>query len=111
MSNLTLARLLADDMEGQADWRQRKAEEYPDDKQRNLDCAAQFLDLAARLRKFRGGSWYERYCLLVDDENLKFRMSEQRQLMTGTIHFVAEEAEGFFEKPVANASDDPLNWP
>ena len=107
MSDLTLAHLLADQMEYSAEWRQDKAEEYPDDKQRNLDCAAEFLDMAERLRGFRGGFWYERYCLLVGDDNLNYRMSEELQSMTEAIHFTAQEPEEFFKEIIENSDAEP----
>ena len=107
MNDLNLAHLLADQMEGQAEWRQRKAEEYPDDKQRNLDCIAQFLDMADRLRGFRGGIWYERYCLLVGDDDVNYRISEELQRMMETIHFAAQEPEEFFKDIVENFNAEP----
>ena len=115
MNDLTLAHILADDMERQADWRQRKAEEYPDDATRNLDCRSEFLKMAERLRAFEGGPWYDRYCRCSDDDDKNYRLTEEQQVTTGDIHFVALEPEGLFRRLVEasgalpNASDATTN--
>ena len=92
--DLFLAGYIADQMESSADWRKRKAEEYPDDATRNLDCSGEFLKMAERLHAFEGGPWYERYCALGDD--VAMRVTEALSQETETIHFVAKEPEELF---------------
>ena len=108
-TDLFIATYTADQMESKAEWRQRTAEKHPDDAVRNLDCANEFLDMAERLRGFRGGPWYERYCLRCGDGNLGFRMEEEIQQMTETIHFMALDPEEFFRRLVEDSGGDPIH--
>ena len=92
--DLFLAGLIADQIESSADWRKRKADEYPDDADLNLHCCGELLKMSGRLRTFEGGPWYERYCALGDD--VAMCVAEALSQETGTIHFIAKDPEELF---------------
>ena len=106
-ADLSPARLIADDMDASAEWRSKKADEYPADAVRNLDCAAQFSEMAKRLRRFSGGPSYEKYVSLLSDPDNALKMSEKLRDDMATIHFVACEPEHLFEVLIAEI-DKPI---
>lgn len=104
MSNdLEYAKHLADKMEASAEWRRIKAEEYPDDATRNLECAREFDEMAKRFRAFQGGPWYECFMELTADENAS--IAPEMANHTASIYFTAEEPEEFFERWVKLAKE------
>lgn len=64
-------------LEGSADWRRRKAEEYPEDAQRNLE-AAQLLEwLAVEVGALEGSEIHRRLGAAVDKCDDLSRFSEE----------------------------------
>jgi hypothetical protein len=65
-------------VESTADWRRRKAEEFPDDK-RNLEAAEALDRLAAEIAGLEGSELHQRIDALIDlteDADVFFRFSE-----------------------------------
>lgn len=85
--------------EGQAEWRRQKADEYPDDAQRNLEAAADLDGLAASceaisdvtLAEFNGV-----YKGLAKSDDLWVYYEELKEL-TGTIHIHHTDADGLIQ--------------
>ena len=84
------------DMEYSADWRRQKAEEYPEDKARNLDCAAEFDEMAKRLSEYQGGPALDEYEAIGGDADGGCILSELQKEETDSIYFTASDPEEFF---------------
>ncbi len=84
------------DMEDSADGRRQKAEEYPEDKVRNLDCAAEFGDMAKRLSEYEGGPALDEYEVICVDAEWGYILNELQSEETNSIHFTASDPEEFF---------------
>lgn len=96
---LNLARDLAEHFEHQADWRRQKADEFPNDAQRNLGCAEEYEKMAQALNAFEGGPFYGRWSdLLATDSG---RMQELLIDETSQVYFVAIQPERLFERIVS----------
>ena len=88
--------LMTLDMEYSADWRRQKAEEYPEDKVRNLDCATEFDEMAKRLSEYEGGPALDEYEVIFGDADGGYKLSELQMEETGSIYFTASDPEEFF---------------
>jgi hypothetical protein len=84
------------DMECSADWRRQKAEEYPEDEARNLDCAAEFDEMAKRLSEYEGGPALDEYEVICVDAEWGYILNELQSEETNSIHFTASDPEEFF---------------
>ena len=84
------------DMECSADWRRQKAEEYPEDKVRNLDCAAEFDEMAKRLSEYEGGPALIEYEAVFEAFGGGCALCEFQTEATRSIYFTASDPEEFF---------------
>ena len=84
------------DMECSADWRRQKAEEYPEDEARNLDCAAEFDKMAKRLSEYEGGPALDEYEAIFGNADGGYKLGELQREETGSIYFTASDPEEFF---------------
>jgi len=84
------------DMERYADWRRKKAEEYPEDEARNLDCAAELDEMAKRLSEYEGGPALDEYEAIYGDANGGYKLGKLQREEARSICFTASDPEEFF---------------
>jgi len=84
------------EMESSADWRRQKAEEYPEDEARNLDCAAEFDEMAKRLSEYEGGPALIEYEAVFEAFGGGCALCEFQTEATRSIYFTASDPEEFF---------------
>ena len=83
MSDDHLTTLIGNDMQGTAEWRRRKAEEFPADT-RNLNAAEELERLAAEIEKLEGSEIHQQICDVqerinrIDDGDLWIEVSPGR---------------------------------
>ena len=81
MSDDHLTTLIGNDMQGTAEWRRRKAEEFPADT-RNLNAAEELERLAAEIEKLEGSEIHQQICDVqerinrIDDGDLWIEVSQ-----------------------------------
>ena len=95
-----------------AEWRREKAEEYPEDAERNLSAARELDELAARIRKLYGSPLHKRYHDAFEKHLSRFTDIEQE--MVRSIGFRASySGEEFLEAIIDEATmfdeDDSLD--
>lgn len=103
--------ILKMNMEGSAEWRRRKAEEYPRDAQRNLEAAAVFDKIAETMGAVTPQT-RARYEAIIDADADRGSMvvAEVESEITGSIHISYASAEEFIvdvcERAESKLEDD-----
>jgi len=87
---------MIDDMECFAGWIRQKAEEYPEDETRNLDCAAEADEMAKRLSEYEGGPALDEYEAIYKDADGGYKLSELQREKAHSIYFTASDPEEYF---------------
>ena len=91
---------MALNLSSSADWRRRKADEFPDDAERNLK-AAKYLDMVAdSMPSMEGSELHRRISNVFFSAEDGYEFSQTESEITGSIYFDHTNGESYFEEVV-----------
>ena len=100
-----MRKILIEEMMAKADFRRRKAEEYPHDAMRNLECASEFDKMALWLGQYRGGPAFAEFVAIYESQDPRLEgLTELQMAVSASIYFAAEHPEDYFRRLVDEVS-------